>query len=207
MLKELLQQKGSFSLPSLPYDKKELEPHISSITLEYHHGKHHQAYVNNLNHLINNNKFAQMDLVEIILNSYGHEEFVGIYNNAAQVWNHAFFWHSIKPNGGGQPNGNLLRQLESDFGSIERFYEDFAEAAVSQFGSGWAWLVFDGEKLKITKTSNADSPLTSTDKALLTMDVWEHAYYLDYQNRRPEYVKNCILNLINWEFAEQNFAS
>jgi len=195
----------AFELPPLPYDKSALEPHISARTLEFHHGKHHAAYVNNLNGLIKDTDLASKSLEEIILASAKDlPAKQGIFNNAAQVWNHTFFWNCMKPNGGGKPSGKILAKIESDIGSFDKFIEEFRSAATTQFGSGWAWLVLDGGKLKITKTGNADLPMAHGQKALLTVDVWEHAYYLDYQNRRIDFVQAFIDNLINWEFVEKN---
>jgi len=195
----------AFELPPLPYDKSALEPHISARTLEFHHGKHHAAYVNNLNGLIKDTDLASKSLEDIILASAKDlPAKQGIFNNAAQVWNHTFFWNCMKPNGGGKPSGKILAKIESDLGSFDKFVEEFRAAATTQFGSGWAWLVLDGGKLKITKTGNADLPMAHGQKALLTVDVWEHAYYLDYQNRRIDFVQAFIDNLINWEFVEKN---
>lgn len=194
----------TFSLPALPYDMSALEPHISARTLEFHYGKHHQAYVNNLNKLIEGTPLAEKTLEEVVHASSGKGDMVGIFNNAAQVWNHTFYWHSMKPNGGGEPSGQLKEMLVASFGSMSAFEEAFKQAAVTQFGSGWAWLVFEDGGLKVVKTSNADTPLVGKQKPLLTCDVWEHAYYLDYQNRRPDYVENFFSKLVNWEFAEKN---
>jgi len=190
----------AFTLPPLPYDKNALAPHISAETLDYHYGKHHQAYVTNLNKLIEGKPEAQKSLEEIIQSSEG-----GIFNNAAQVWNHTFYWHSIKPNGGGQPTGDLADALKRDFGGVEKFTEEFSNAAATLFGSGWAWLVQgkDG-KLAVTRTSNADLPLKHGQKALLTVDVWEHAYYIDYRNARPKYLETFLKSLVNWDFALEN---
>jgi Fe-Mn family superoxide dismutase len=207
MLNKLITQKSNFILPDLPYDQSALEPHISGKTLSFHYGKHHQGYVNNLNNLIKDNAFADMGLEQIITESYHKPDKIGIYNNAAQVWNHAFFWQSMQPNGGGSPSGKLAEQIKQDFGSLEKFSEEFTKAAVSQFGSGWAWLVLDKGKLSIVKTGNADLPMVIGKKALMTVDVWEHSYYLDYQNRRPDYVNVFVEKLINWKFVEENFAS
>jgi Fe-Mn family superoxide dismutase len=156
----------------------------------------------NLNKLIEGTDFANATLEEIVKKSDG-----GIFNNAAQVWNHTFYWHSMKPKGGGNPSGELAKKIDEDFGSFDKFKEEFATAATTQFGSGWAWLVLDGGKLKVTKTSNAETPLKTGQKALLTIDVWEHAYYIDYQNRRPDYVQVFLGNLVNWDFAAENFAN
>lgn len=196
----------AFELPPLPYKEDALEPHISGRTLSFHYGKHHQAYVTNLNNLIQDTPFAQKTMEEIIQASARDADKVAIFNNAAQSWNHTFYWHSLKPNGGGQPTGSLANKITADFGSFEKFAELFKQAGVGQFGSGWAWLVVDGDgSLKITKTSNADLPMVHGQKALLTCDVWEHAYYLDYQNRRPDYLDIFLKHLANWDFAQKNF--
>ena len=190
----------AFSLPPLPYDKTALAPHISAETLEFHHGKHHQAYVTNLNKLLEGKPEASKSLEDIILASEGP-----VFNNAAQVWNHTFYWHSMKPNGGGQPTGDLADAIKRDFGSFEKFSEEFANAGATQFGSGWAWLVIGADKkLAVTKTPNADLPMKHGQKALLTMDVWEHAYYIDYRNARPKYIETFLDKLANWDFALEN---
>ncbi|AKT43892.1 superoxide dismutase [Chondromyces crocatus] len=188
-----------FTLPELPYAKDALAPHISAETLEYHHGKHHQAYVTNLNKLLEG-KPDHGSLVDIILKAEG-----GLFNNSAQVWNHTFYWHCMKPGGGGEPTGELADAIKRDFGSFEKFREEFANAATTQFGSGWAWLVLDKDKLAITKTGNADLPLKHGQKALLTIDVWEHAYYIDYRNARPKYIDTFLNHLVNWDFVTANF--
>lgn len=195
------------NLPDLPYDKNALEPHISSKTLEFHHGKHHAAYVTNTNNLIQGTPLEKADLETIIKESAQDSNKVGIFNNSAQVWNHTFYWHSIKPNGGGEPPKSLLDQITKDFGSFDNFKNEFKQAAATQFGSGWAWLVLDpaDKKLKVLKTPNADTPFIKGLKPLLTIDVWEHAYYLDYQNRRPDYIDTFISKLINWDFALKNY--
>lgn len=194
-------------LPPLPYEKDALEPHISANTLSFHHGKHHQAYVTNLNNLLKDHPLANASLEEVILQSAGKPGMMGIFNNAAQVWNHTFYWHCMKPNGGGMPSDSLTAKLEEAFGSFEKFCEEFKQASVTQFGSGWAWLVADKDgKLKILKTGNADLPMAHNCVALLTCDVWEHAYYLDYQNRRPDYVDTFLKHLINWDFVESQLA-
>lgn len=186
----------TFTLPELPYAKNSLEPHISAETLEYHYGKHHQTYVNNLNKLIEKTEFAEMSLEEIIQQSSG-----GLFNNAAQVWNHTFYWHCLSPNGGGEPEGKLADQINHSFGSFEAFKEKFTQTAVTTFGSGWAWLVRNDQgALKMISTSNAGTPMTEGFKALLTCDVWEHAYYIDYRNARPEYL-DAFWNLVNWQFV------
>jgi superoxide dismutase, Fe-Mn family len=190
----------AFSLPPLPYDKTALAPHISAETLEFHHGKHHQAYVTNLNKLLEGKPEANMSLEEVILSSDGP-----VFNNAAQVWNHTFYWSSMKPHGGGQPSGDLADAIKRDFGSLEKLAEEFTNAAVTQFGSGWAWLVLGKDKkLAVTKTANADLPLKHGQKALLTIDVWEHAYYIDYRNARPKYVEVFLKSLVNWDEALKN---
>jgi Fe-Mn family superoxide dismutase len=189
----------AFTLPALPYDKAALAPHISAETLEFHHGKHHQAYVTNLNKLLEGKPEAEKSLEEIIKSSEGP-----VFNNAAQVWNHTFYWQSMKPNGGGAPTGDLLAAITRDFGSVEKLVEEMSNAAVTQFGSGWAWLVENGGKLAVTKTGNADLPLKHGQKALLTIDVWEHAYYIDYRNARPKYVETFFKSLANWDFALAN---
>jgi superoxide dismutase, Fe-Mn family len=192
----------AFTLPNLPYDKTALAPHITAETLEFHHGKHHNAYVVNLNKLLDGKPEADKSLEEIVLNSEGP-----VFNNAAQIWNHTFYWHSMKANGGGQPTGELLAAIVRDFGSFEKFKEEFTAAATTQFASGWAWLVVDKDgKLKVTKTGNADLPLKHGQKALLTIDVWEHAYYIDFRNLRPKYIETYLTSLVNWDFATENFA-
>ena len=193
-----------FELMSLPYPKEALEPHMSARTLEFHHGKHHKAYVDTLNKLTEGTPYASASLETIIEDTYENNEKAKIFNNAGQVWNHNFFWHSMKPQGGSQPNGALASMIDQAFGDLDTFKAKFAEAAVAQFGSGWAWLALDQGKLVITKTPNAVNPLALGQKALLTCDVWEHAYYLDYQNRRVDMVKAFLDNLVNWEFVAQN---
>ena len=189
----------AFSLPPLPWSKEALAPHISAETIDFHYGKHHQAYVTNLNKLLEGKPEASKSLEEIILSSDG-----GVFNNAAQIWNHTFYWNSMKPNGGGQPTGKLLEAITRDFGSVDNVLQQLGEAAKTQFGSGWAWLVEEGGKLKVTKTANADLPMKHGQKALLTCDVWEHAYYIDYRNARPNYVEAFLKNLVNWDFAAKN---
>ncbi len=196
----------AFVLPSLPYAKNALAPYISEQTIEFHYGKHHAGYVNNLNKLVENTEFANASLEEVVKATAGDASKAGIFNNAAQVWNHTFYWNSMKPNGGGAPTGVLAAKIDNDFGSFEQFKEAFKAAGVSQFGSGWAWLVLDGNTLKVTKTANADLPIVHGQVPLLTMDVWEHAYYLDYQNRRPDYAQTWLDHLVNWDFASENFA-
>lgn len=193
-----------FILPELPYEKNALLPHITPETLDFHHGKHHNTYVVNLNKLLENHELKNKTLEEIIMISSKNPEMSGIFNNAAQIWNHSFYWHSMKPNGGGRPNPKLLAKIESDFGSFEQFITEFKNAGATQFGSGWAWLVLDNNKLKIVKTANAAVPFTDGLKPLMTCDVWEHAYYIDFRNRRPDYITSFLESLINWDFVEQN---
>lgn len=183
-------------LPKLPYNLDALQPHISKETLEYHYGKHHQAYVNNLNNLIKNTEFENLSLEETIMKSSG-----GIFNNAAQVWNHTFYWNCLTPKSAGEPSGKLMDLIIKTFGSFDEFKKRFSQTAISTFGSGWAWLVKDKNgSLEIISTSNADLPMKHDKKALLTCDVWEHAYYIDYRNMRPTYVEN-FWNLVNWDFV------
>jgi Fe-Mn family superoxide dismutase len=192
-------------LPKLPYEKNALAPYISEKTVTFHYEKHHQGYVNNLNNLISGTNLEGKSLEEIIKISHADKTKSGIFNNAAQIWNHTFYWHSMKPNGGGKPGGAMLQKIEADFGSYENFVSEFKNAGTTQFGSGWAWLILEKDKLKVTKTSNAENPLNnSATKALLTMDVWEHAYYLDCQNARPAYIDNFLNHLLNWDFAANN---
>ena len=195
------------SLPALPYGLDALEPHISRSTLEFHHGKHHAGYVTNLNKLVEGTELADKSLEETITAVAGDASKAGVFNNAAQVWNHSFYWQCIKPAGGGMPSGALAEKIDADFGSFDAFVEQFKTAGATQFGSGWAWLVLDGGSLKVTKTANADLPLAHGTKALLTMDVWEHAYYLDYQNRRPDYMATFLDKLVNWDFVAANLAA
>jgi Fe-Mn family superoxide dismutase len=189
------------TLPPLPYADNALEPHISKETLEFHYGKHHQTYVNKLNELIAGTPNASKSLEEIVKSSQGP-----IFNNAAQVWNHTFYWKSMKPKGGGQPSGAIASAIQESFGGYDAFRKEFVEAAITQFGSGWAWLVKDGGKLKVIKTPNAETPITTAAKPLLTIDVWEHAYYIDYRNARPKYADTFMDQLVNWDFANANLA-
>ena len=198
----------AFALPDLPYSRDSLAPHISEDTLNFHYGKHHNAYVTNLNNLIEGSDLEKASLEDIIMQSAGDASKAGLFNNAAQVWNHTFYWHSMAPNGGGQPTGKIADLINRDFGSYENFASEFKAAGATQFGSGWAWLVIKGGKLEIRKTPNAETPITEAGvTALLTMDVWEHAYYLDYQNARPNYMQVFLDQLINWDFANQNLAA
>jgi Fe-Mn family superoxide dismutase len=197
----------AFELPPLPYPKDALEPHTSARTLEFHHDKHHQAYVTALNNLTKDTPMASQSLEEIIRATAKDEGKAGVFNNAAQVWNHTFFWNCMKPRGGGEPSGDLAKRINQAFGGLDKFKEQFKQAAVTQFGSGWAWLIADGAGVKIVKTPNAVNPLSQGQTALLTVDVWEHAYYLDFQNRRPDFVQAFLDHLVNWEFAAKNLAA
>jgi Fe-Mn family superoxide dismutase len=188
------------TLPPLPYAKDALQPHMSAETLEYHYGKHHQAYVTNLNNLIKGTEFETMPLEEIIKKSSG-----GIFNNSAQVWNHTFFWNCMAPNAGGAPTGAVAEMINAKWGSFDKFKEEFQKSAVGNFGSGWTWLVQKDGGVDIVNTSNAGTPLVGTDKPLLTCDVWEHAYYIDYRNARPKFVEG-FWNLVNWDFVNSNLA-
>lgn len=190
-------------LPKLPYAQSALSPYISSRTMSFHYGKHHQGYVDNLNKLIASTPMAEMPLEKIIKETSGVADKAGVFNNAAQVWNHTFFWQSMKPKGGGKPTGRLLEMINKSFGSLDEFKTAFVAAGMAQFGSGWVWLVQDGDKLTIEKMPNADTPLAHGRHALLTCDVWEHAYYLDYQNRRKDFVQVFVDSLVNWEFAAE----
>ena len=192
------------TLPPLPWADNALDPVISANTLGFHYGKHHKAYVDNLNKLIAGTPLEGQPLEKIILEVAGKADKAGVFNNAAQVWNHTFYWNSLKPQGGGTPPAALAKLIERDFGSLDTLKKELATAATTQFGSGWAWLASDNGKLVVTKTSNAELPMTKGQKALLTIDVWEHAYYLDYQNRRPDYVNAVIEKLLNWQFAADN---
>ncbi len=197
----------AFQLPDLPYSQDALEPHISANTLSFHYGKHHNAYVTNLNNLTKDSPLAEKSLEDVITETAGDPEKAGIFNNAAQVWNHTFYWNSMSPNGGGRPSGDLAARIDADLGGFEKFAESFKTAAATQFGSGWAWLVLNGGKLEVVKTGNADTPIAHGMTPLLTIDVWEHAYYLDYQNRRPDYIATFLEHLVNWDFAAANLAA
>ena len=191
-------------LPSLPYADNALDPVISANTIGFHYGKHHKGYVDTLNKLVAETKFAGLSVEEIISKTVGKTDKAAIFNNAAQIWNHTFYWHSLKPKGGGEPAAVLKQKIEASFGTLDACKKELAAAAIAQFGSGWVWLVLDGDKLKVVKTANADLPLTMGMKPLVTIDVWEHAYYLDYQNRRADYVNAVLDKLINWDFAAKN---
>lgn len=198
----------TITLPALPYAHDALEPHLSKETLEFHHDKHHQTYVTNLNNLIKGTDLEGKSLEEIIKLTAGDASKAGIFNNAAQVWNHTFYWNSIKPNGGGKPTGAIAAKIDAAFGSYEKFAEEFTAAATTQFGSGWAWLVADevNGNLSIVKTGNADTPLAHGKVAVLTIDVWEHAYYIDFRNARPKYIATFLESLANWDYANAKLA-
>ena len=193
------------ALPPLPYGESALAPVISANTIGFHYGKHHKGYVDNLNKLIAGTPMADQSLEQIVKASAGQADKTVIFNNAAQVWNHTFYWNSLKPGGGGEPPAALRERMVASFGSVDACKKELAAASMGQFGSGWAWLVRDGDKLKVVRTPNAETPLTSASKPLLTIDVWEHAYYLDYQNRRADYVAALLDKLVNWDFANQNW--
>jgi len=196
----------AFELPALPYAKDALEPHMSANTFDFHHGKHHNTYVVNLNGMIEGTDMESKSLEDIIKATAGDASKAGVFNNAAQVWNHTFFWNSMSPNGGGAPSGDLAAAIDAAFGGLDGFKDAFKNAGATQFGSGWAWLVSEGGSLKVTKTPNAETPLTSGATPLVCCDVWEHAYYLDYQNRRPDFLQTFLDSLINWDFAAANLA-
>jgi Fe-Mn family superoxide dismutase len=197
----------AYELPALPYDYTALEPLISKSTLEFHHDKHHAAYVSKYNAAVEGTDMADKPIEEVIKAIADDASKAGIFNNAAQAWNHSFYWQCMKPNGGGTPTGALGDKIKADFGSFENFVSEFKTAGATQFGSGWAWLVLDNGTLKVTKTLNAGNPITSGQTPLLTMDVWEHAYYLDYQNRRPDYISDFLTKLVNWDFVAANLAA
>jgi Fe-Mn family superoxide dismutase len=196
----------AIELPPLPFDYGDLEPFMSSQTLHLHHDKHHLAYVTNYNNLVRGTELDDRSLEDVIRAVAGDASKVGIFNNAAQVWNHTFFWNCLKRGGGGTPTGALLAKIEADFGSFDKFAETLKNAALTQFGSGWAWLVLEDGRLSVTKTANADTPLARGQTALFTVDVWEHAYYVDYQNRRGDFVTAVLNNLANWEFVAEQLA-
>lgn len=198
------QSKGPFEIPLLPYGEDALAPIISARTIGFHYGKHHRGYLDNLNNLVGKTPYEKMTLEEVVRASAAAPGQTAIFNNAAQVWNHTFYWDSMKPGGGGKPRGEIAKRIEKDFGSYENFRKEFVGTALGQFGSGWTWLVTDGNVLRVVKTPNADNPMTQKLKPLLTIDVWEHAYYLDYQNRRKDFVEASLDRLVNWAFAEKN---
>ena len=195
-----------FTLPPLPYADNALEPVISANTISFHYGKHHKTYVDNLNNLAKGTEFENASLESVINATAGKADKAPLFNNAAQIWNHTFYWHSMKPGGGGKPSGKLAQMIDAAFGSYDEFRKQFSATTVSQFGSGWGWLVVDGGALKVVKTGNAEVPFTKGQKPLLTIDVWEHAYYLDHQNKRAAYVDAVIDKLLNWDFAGENLS-
>jgi superoxide dismutase, Fe-Mn family len=195
-----------FTLPPLPYAENALDPVISAQTLGFHYGKHHKAYVDNLNKLVAGTEFEGQPLEAIIKATAGKADKAPLFNNSAQIWNHTFYWSCLKPKGGGKPTGNIAAKIDAAFGSFDAFATEFANTTVGQFGSGWGWLVAEAGAVKVVKTSNAEVPFTKGQTPLLTIDVWEHAYYLDYQNRRPDHVKAVIEKLLNWDFAAENLA-
>ncbi|MFO1308753.1 MAG: superoxide dismutase [Burkholderiales bacterium] len=195
-----------FTLPPLPYADNALEPVISANTISFHYGKHHKTYVDNLNNLVKGTDLESATLESIVNATAGKADKAPVFNNAAQVWNHTFYWNSMKPHGGGKPSGQLAQMIDAAFGNYDEFRKQFSATTVSQFGSGWGWLVVDGGALKVVKTGNAEVPFTKGQKPLLTIDVWEHAYYLDHQNKRAAYVDAVIDRLLNWDFAAANLA-
>jgi Fe-Mn family superoxide dismutase len=195
-----------FTLPQLPYADNALEPVISAHTLSFHYGKHHKTYVDNLNNLVKGTELESASLEKIVAETAGKADKAGVFNNAAQVWNHTFYWNSLRPGGGGLPSGRIAELVNASFGNFDNFKKEFAQTCITQFGSGWGWLVLDGGAVKLVKTGNAEVPLTKGQKPLLTIDVWEHAYYLDYQNRRADYVNALVDKLLNWNFAADNLA-
>jgi len=206
MSNEKIESAAMHVLPSLPYADNALAPVISANTIGFHYGKHHKGYVDNLNKLITGTEFADLPLTKIITKTAGIADKTAIFNNAAQTWNHTFYWKSMRLKGGGEPPTALKQKIAASFGSVDACKKELSTMAMAQFGSGWVWLVLDGDKLKVVKTANADVPLTTGMKPLLTIDVWEHAYYLDYQNRRADYVNAVLDKLINWDFAAENLA-
>ena len=203
-MKNTIESASPYVPPFLPYAEDALAPVISAHTIGFHHGKHHKGYVDNLNKLVAGTEFADLPLESIITATAGKDDKTAIFNNAAQTWNHTFYWHSLKPKGGGEPPVVLKQKIEASFGTLDACKKELATAATAQFGSGWAWLVLDGGKLKVVKTGNAGAPINTGMKPLLTIDVWEHAYYLDYQNRRADYIDAVMEKLINWDFAAEN---
>lgn len=197
----------AYQLPDLPYDYNALEPQMSAKTLEFHHDKHHNKYVNNYNEMVQDTPMADQSIEAVIKATYNDASKAGLFNNAAQAWNHTFYWNCMKPNGGGTPTGALADKINADFGSFDKFKDEFKTAGGTQFGSGWAWLVLDNGTLKVTKTPNAVNPIAQGQTPLLTVDVWEHAYYLDYQNKRPDFLQTYIDQLINWDFVAQQMSA
>lgn len=197
----------AYELADLPYAYDALDPYISAKTLEFHHDKHHAAYVTNYNNLTKDTDLAEKPIEEVIKATYNDSSKGGIFNNGAQAWNHTFFWNSLKPGGGGAPTGAVAEKINSDLGGYDKFKEEFKKAATTQFGSGWAWLVLDNGTLKIVNSPNAVNPIALGQTPLLTLDVWEHAYYLDYQNKRPDFIDAFLNNLLNWDFVNQNLSA
>ncbi|MEW6497879.1 MAG: superoxide dismutase [Cyanobacteriota bacterium] len=197
----------AYELPNLPYAYDALDPYISAKTLEFHHDKHHAAYVTKYNQMVQDAGMGDKSIEEVIKATYNDSSKSGLFNNGAQAWNHTFFWNSMKPGGGGAPTGAVADKINSDLGGYDKFKEDFKNAAATQFGSGWAWLVLDNGTLKIINSPNAVNPIALGQTPLLTLDVWEHAYYLDYQNKRPDFIETFINNLINWDFVNQNMSA
>ncbi|MDY0226534.1 MAG: superoxide dismutase [Desulfomicrobium apsheronum] len=204
MSNDILNRETAQVLPFLPYAENAFEPVISAKTIGFHYGKHHKGYVDNLKKLVAETRYADMTLEKIISETEGKSDKTAIFNNAAQAWNHAFYWQSLRPKGGGGPASALQKKIEVSFGSLDACKKELLTAAGAQFGSGWVWLVLDSDMLKVVKTANAEVPMTMSMKPLLTIDVWEHAYYLDYQNRRADYVTAVLDSLINWDFAAEN---
>jgi Fe-Mn family superoxide dismutase len=201
---DIIEKNALHVLPALPYAESALDPVISANTLSFHYGKHHKGYVDTLNKLVAGTELAGLSLEQLINETAGQADKVAIFNNAAQTWNHTFYWRSLRPKGGGEPPAELMDLVKSAFGNLDACKKELATAATTQFGSGWAWLVLEGDKLKVIKTANAETPLTKGAKPLLTIDVWEHAYYLDFQNRRADYVNAVLDKLVNWDFAADN---
>ena len=201
---DIIEKNALHVLPALPYAESALDPVISANTLSFHYGKHHKGYVDTLNKLVAGTELVGLSLEQLINETAGQADKVAIFNNAAQTWNHTFYWRSLRPKGGGEPPAELMDLIKSAFGNVDACKKELATAATTQFGSGWAWLVLEGDKLKVVKTANAETPLTKGAKPLLTIDVWEHAYYLDFQNRRADYVNAVLDKLINWDFAADN---
>lgn len=195
----------AYTQPELPYAENALDPHISANTIGFHYGKHHATYIKKYNDMVAGTPHDDQSIEDVIVATANDPEKTGLFNNGAQAWNHSFYWNSLSPDGGGRPSGQIAGKIETDFGSYDSLKSELANAAATQFGSGWAWLVLDNGQLKVVKTANAQTPLTNAMYPILTIDVWEHAYYLDYQNRRPDYVAAVIDELLNWEFASQNF--
>ncbi len=197
----------AYELPDLPYDYNALEPYMSARTLEFHHDKHHAKYVSTFNEMTKDTELEEKPIEDVIKIAFQDSSKSGIFNNGAQAWNHTFYWNCLTPNGGGTPNGDLAEKLNAAFGGFDKFKEEFKNAAATQFGSGWAWLVSDGGTLKVTKTSNAENPIAHGQTPLLTLDVWEHAYYLDYQNKRPDFIQAFLDQMVNWDFVAKNLAT